>query len=464
MRFANIPSGAKLELVTLSKSPSVVSVALQLPDSEAEGVLNGRLVDKFPSTTTLWMVLRKFEAGVAGGDGIAKKFNFTARGKPRLDSDDTSSGRIYHESPVVNLMGRDMVSFPEFQKTLGQLGLNSGSFLLRLSFKVTKTPLEVAMANTEEYFASNKAESSDVDYGARDGSLSIGDSIPAALQTRLPNETVNEQTAPDSNIPETSNQISDSSLNTHDSRDVNTPEQPTSIPTSSSETSTSSGPNQRPISVLAPPSSNKPHASLQDDKDEDFVPTISDLKNHISRLKTHGQNQRLSTDAEIAAKEQAQAAKRALITEVHIKLRFPDQTQVTATFSNLDTAAALYDHARNLIIHETEPFLLNFSSAKGPKAVPKDSAVKLISDLGMSGRVLVNFIWDAGASTPARSGKTVKPEVAARAKEIEVREPEGVEVDERPARGGNVLEREERGNGKGKGKGQVPKWMNKLMK
>src|SRR5215471_21788898 len=93
IRLSGLSSGAKLELVRLSRSPSVVSVALQLPESEAKGVSNGRLLDKFPSTTTLWLILRKFEAGVAGGNGMTR--NLTARGALPESSGPTSMGRLY---------------------------------------------------------------------------------------------------------------------------------------------------------------------------------------------------------------------------------------------------------------------------------------------------------------------------------------------------------------------------------
>ena len=61
-RLSGLSAGAKLQLVQASRSPSVVSVALQLPESEG----GGRLSDKFPSSTSLWLVLRKYEDGVAG--------------------------------------------------------------------------------------------------------------------------------------------------------------------------------------------------------------------------------------------------------------------------------------------------------------------------------------------------------------------------------------------------------------
>ena len=45
LRLSGLTSGAKLELVQLSRSPSVVTVALQLPESEVRGAPSGRILD-----------------------------------------------------------------------------------------------------------------------------------------------------------------------------------------------------------------------------------------------------------------------------------------------------------------------------------------------------------------------------------------------------------------------------------
>ena len=50
----------------------------------------------------------------------------------------------------------------------------------------------------------------------------------------------------------------------------------------------------------------------------------------------------------------------------------------------------------------------------------------------------------------------LKPEFDEKAKEIEVREPQGVEVDEKATKGGTVLGKEEKGKER---KGGVPKWL-----
>ncbi|KFY87715.1 hypothetical protein V498_07049, partial [Pseudogymnoascus sp. VKM F-4517 (FW-2822)] len=136
-RQSGLSSGAKLELVVASKSPSVVAVALQLPDGT-------RHTDKFPSNTTLWLILRKFEAS------DTKNLNFTARSV--ADTAARSSGKIFYEMPVLNVMNREFGTFVDLQKTLAQIGISSGSILLRLSYRQTETPLEVATTEIGQYF------------------------------------------------------------------------------------------------------------------------------------------------------------------------------------------------------------------------------------------------------------------------------------------------------------------------
>jgi tether containing UBX domain for GLUT4 len=151
-RQTGLASGAKLELVVASKSPSPVSVALQLPESV--GVPGGRLMDKFPSDTTLWLILRKFESSEG------RNLNFTARGVLEMEKGASGAGRVFYEMPVLNVMGRELSTFGDLQKTLAQLGLNGGNVLLRLNFKKTDQPLEKAMAEIGQYFKEEEAAAS----------------------------------------------------------------------------------------------------------------------------------------------------------------------------------------------------------------------------------------------------------------------------------------------------------------
>ena len=149
-RLSGLSAGAKLQLVQASRSTGVVSVALQLPDVEG----GGRFTDKFPSNTSLWLVLRKFEEGVAGQP--QRKLNLTQRALP---SDGSGAGRLLYEQPSINVMSRTIETFTDLQKTLAQLGINGGSMLMRLNFKNSGQPLEEAMAEISGYFTSVDATS-----------------------------------------------------------------------------------------------------------------------------------------------------------------------------------------------------------------------------------------------------------------------------------------------------------------
>lgn len=438
IRLSGLSSGAKLELVVLSRSPSVVSVALQLPDSEIQGATNQRLTDKFSSTTSLWLILRKFESDVAGG--LGSKRNFTARGVPQVNDASTTAGRLYHEIPVIHAMGRELASFTDLQKSLGQLGFSSGSALLRLSFRASETPLETAMEEIGQYF---KAVEGDKSEGPHAGSVVISESIPEPTQSLSPD--VNSEVSEEPPEPDT-----------RSNKDYE-PGNQTSTPISPSDELVTTGPDHRPISVFAPPSSTTPQAARKPYNEADYEPTTDHAKVHQSRLSSFTRNKRLPTDAELAAEKEAQRQKAADIKEVEIKIRFPDQTQVVSKFSNLDTASTLYDFVRGLLDNPTEPFLLNFSALRGPQTIPRDDPLKLISGLSMAGRVLVNFSWDEGASAEARRGHVLKTQFREKAREIEIREVEAVDItDERNQR--RIVDTGRGGEGKGKGKG-MPKWL-----
>ena len=110
-RLSGLSAGAKLQLTQASRSTGVVSIALQLPESEG----GTRLSDKFPSNTSIWLVLRKFEEGVAGEQN--RKLNLTQRGAP---SSSSGAGRLHYEQPSLNVMGRNLESFTDLQKTLAE--------------------------------------------------------------------------------------------------------------------------------------------------------------------------------------------------------------------------------------------------------------------------------------------------------------------------------------------------------
>lgn len=406
-----------------------MSVALQLPESEAGATPNARLTDKFPSSTTLWLVLRKFEAGVAGAS-VSR--NFTARGVPSTSQD--GSGTLYYEQPVIQVMNRELSSFTDLQKSLAQLGFNSGSVLLRLSFRITDTPLEEAMALIQGYFDSvEPSTSTTAQAQATEPPAPLEPSVEAAEPA--PSETALSQSQDESQPPAPSSP------------------QPEPITTATS----------RPVSVFRPPSSSTPAAARQPHNDGDYAPTVEHAHVHQKLLHQNGRNTRLLTDAQLAAQAKEEAAKWAAVKDVEIKIRFPDQSAASAKFGQSDSAADLYNFVRECLAERwrSEPFLLRNPGVRGKNDVISDDAnQKVIKDLQLKGRVLVIFDWvDSKASVEARSTKAVlKEELRSQAQELKVHDVSGgVEDQHDPGMKVDVSKKETKPDDGGKAK--MPKWL-----
>ena len=357
-------------------------------------------------------------------------------------------------------MGRELYSFTDLQKSLGQLGFNSGSILLRLGFRRTESPLEEVIAEIDQYFKSDEDARLGSTHSAttlKTGSAPLASETSFALndsERRSPLEvSASSQTQPP--IQPCAALSSSNSCQGGEAQAL--PESSALIsnaPSTPDRTTTTSA--QRPLSVFAPSSESKPAASRQAFNENDYEPTIAHAKLHQARLAASSFNKRLLTDAELAAQADIQAKRSTDVKDVQIKVRFPDQMQVISTFTSLDTSTALYEFVTGLMEEENEPFSLKFSSVQGPRNVPKEGDVRLIGDLGMAGRVLVNVVWDFGASDKARGGNVLKAEFQKQAKQI-VKEIDGVEVEEQVS--DSV---DKKGTQKDEGrerKGGMPRWL-----
>ncbi|KAL3481648.1 GLUT4 regulating protein TUG-domain-containing protein [Aspergillus californicus] len=442
IRLSGLAPGAKLELVQLSRSPSVVTVALQLPTSEARGAPNGRLTDKFPSTTSIWMVVRKFEAGVAGSTTVR---NLTGRGVPVAVNE--GSGRLFYETPVVQIMDREVSTLLDFQKTLAQLGFNSGSVLLRLSFRRTDQPLEEAMMKINEYFQPTEEET-------------------ATTETSTPNT----ETGKVDEISQESNQSPVPTPDADTDASVTTDQQPTaSDPVL--EPSTVSA-ESRPVTVYAPPSNDTPQSAQTAYNDSDYIPSVEHAQVHQRRLQAASKNTRLRSDAEIAKAAAAEEERRASVKEIEVKIRLPDQSQLISKFGQQDTGKTIYDFVRSCLASSyiNDTFILtSFSGPSSSKThepnVPFQTVISnsdktyLIKNYDMTGRVLVNFSWDATASLAARQSRfgILKPELQSQAQEHKVEQPPDVmdtSADVPVAKPGDSSRQDEKS-----GPRKIPKWL-----
>ncbi|KFY77339.1 hypothetical protein V499_03238 [Pseudogymnoascus sp. VKM F-103] len=386
-RQSGLSSGAKLELVVASKSPSAVAVALQLPDGT-------RLTDRFPSNTTLWLILRKFEAS------DTKNLNFTARSI--ADTEARSSGKIFYEMPVLNVMNREFGTFVDLQKTLSQIGISSGSILLRLSYRQTETPLEVATAEIGQYFKE-----------VEEAGQGTGATPSTETATPVEDGTITDQIAKvqEPGLQSPSSQTSSSMSGV--AKPAETPVSDEGI----------AGPGERMISVFSAPTSAVPRAAQQEYNDSDYEPSVADAKLHQSRLLNRTQNKRLLSDAEQEALQREREAKKSSVVETRVKVRFPDQTTVQFPVNASETGAKMLEFVRGLIVAGDQPFSLIYKDSKGQiHNVPDSSTARLIKDLGFEGPTLVTFTWKDEASEDARKWPILQQKYATQAKPVQVPE------------------------------------------
>jgi tether containing UBX domain for GLUT4 len=212
-------------------------------------------------------------------------------------------------------MGRELSSFTDLQRSLSQLGFNSGNVLIKLSFRTSETPLEEAMGQIEEYFKETETSAIEPDepHGAST-EMAANNSQPKASEMEVTQES--ESTPAES------------------SRSTETEDKGPAVPPSSdqhptateSRITSSSG---RPLQVFAPPTSTTPSAALTSHNPADYTLTIEHAQKHQRLLSESSRNVRLPSEAEIAAKAASEQEKLAAIKEVEIKIRFPDESAIS---------------------------------------------------------------------------------------------------------------------------------------
>ncbi|KAL2130982.1 hypothetical protein VTI74DRAFT_5704 [Chaetomium olivicolor] len=413
-RTSGLGPGAKLELVQKSKSASVVSIALD--------VSGQRYTKKLPSDMSLWQVMRQFES-------TEKGLNVTGRGVPI----GTNSGQLYHEVPVVNIMGREYSAMEDLQKTLSQCGISSGSIVLRVSFKLSERTLYEAMHEIAKYL--NEVEPEQSKAGGQE-ELTIAPVVEQLQADEIPTEK-----APDIQTPSQANTGAPASPALAETNIL--PE-----PMEVDGPSTTTADPLQPTGVFSAPSSSTPAAARTHEDDSVYEPTIAHAQLRQHQLQQRSQNTRLKSDAELAAEAAEEAARLAKITKVEIKVRFPDQTSAVWTVTPDETGAFLYQAIRSVMAHPSQPFKLILP---GPKTVIQEDDKKLIAGYRLKGREMLHLLWEDAAGAEARKGPFLKGSVASKARDVVVPEiPQGTPDEEEPVAGPSSRQvKRENGNGKG---------------
>ncbi|KAL6692520.1 GLUT4 regulating protein TUG domain-containing protein [Trichoderma pleuroticola] len=449
-RTSGLIAGAKLELVLKSKTPSAVQIALQIPQPEAKEIPGGRLIKKFPSDLSIWQVMRQFESGEASA---GKNINITARGVAQtVDTKNSGAGQLYYETPVLNIMGRELGSFADFQKTLSQLGHNSGNVLIRLTFRRTEQTLYEAMEQIGVFFKEEAKKKEEEKESAASGAPedtpkdpSADEDVPMAEAPAEPVSNTAEAREADHAAPQATQDSSSLQPDAHQTL----PEVNTSDPQS----------RLQPVNVFLAPTNSTPAAALVPAEDSDFTPTVAHAQLHQARLLESSRNKRLLSDREIEEKEAAEQAKIDAVKSVLIKVRFPDNTSSDWEIGPSDTGAFLYQAVRHVMASNEHSFHLVIP---GSKTVIKDDDTpkhNLIRAYKLSGRVLVSLVWNDGVPADVRKRPFLKSNFAQQGQTIKVPE---IPTAEDNKDGSSVAPKVQqaptnRDGGEGSGK-KMPKW------
>jgi tether containing UBX domain for GLUT4 len=444
-RTSGLVPGARLELVVRANTPTVVNVALQLPSTESTLFPpHGRVSDKLPSDYTIWQVLRQFESGKASA---GKSLNLTARGVPQISNGaQAGSGQLFYEIPNIVIENRTLSTFVDFQKTLSQLGYNSGGVLMRLSFQKTNQPLSEAMGEIEQYF---KTEEQDATPQKSDGIGAEEKSVNATKPASPPIET--QDSVPVS-VP--TDGVSTSTMK----------EEPSATQrvtgTDAMDVDEEMSSSLRPVTIFSAPSSSTPVAALRADSEEDYAPDISHAKAHQRLLKTLGENKRLLSDQELEERAAAEEAKVAAIKSIKIKVRFPDNFSAEWAFGPTDSGAHLYEEVRNVMANNSVPFRLVLPGTR--TVIHDDKSSNLIKGYRLSFNTLVNFVWDDSVTADVRRQPFLKGSAAGQAQKVVVPDVPEIEVQEE---GSNAPVQAPKPRNDGEGSGfKKPKWLKGLGK
>ncbi|KAK4176103.1 GLUT4 regulating protein TUG-domain-containing protein [Triangularia setosa] len=396
-RTSGLGPGAKLELVQKSKSASVVSIALDISGK--------RFTKKLPNDMTLWQTLRQFESSESD-------LNLTGRGAPK----DQNGGQLYHEAPVVNIMGREYSALEDLNKTLSQCGINSGSMVLRLSFKLTEKTLFEAMSDIGQFLKNVEPEQPKTEEPkpvpvSKEPKVESG-TAEAVEEPKVKSIAESSIPPPETTTPAVTDQ--EEKEPPGDPMDVDQPQpQPTSPPTEPID-------RLLPTSVFVAPTSTTPAAANIHEDDSAYEPTIAHAQLRQQQLLQKAQNIRLKSDAELATIAAEEAAKLAKVTKVEIKVRFPDQTSATWITTPEETGAWLYQAIRATMAYPEQPFKLVIPGSS--RTHVEDGSKKLISGYKLKGPQLFNLIWEDGASGEARKSGFLKESVASKARDIVIPE------------------------------------------
>ncbi|KAK6529772.1 hypothetical protein TWF281_008931 [Arthrobotrys megalospora] len=440
-RLSRLGPGAKLDLVKREggKAGSVITVALQFIDNSIP-----RMIEKFPSSATLWEILKKFEENSGG------KLMLTERAVP--DGTKQGAGRLYYEMPTIQIINKELASLDDLKKSLAALGFTSGTALLRIKFTQTTIPFEEAIVQFAEL--NTKPDTAEASTSA---SASSSAATPAEPQV---SEPVSEDITPESSTPATSTPV----LDTETYPIPTFPDQIAPPETSHAPVepvhreNTDVGPNNREISVFNPGNSTLPSAAAMNIDEKEYDMSINQARQYQAQLKAATINKRLLTEAQKQKLADEEKARRLAVDKVDVRVRFPEGSVIQSVFTQTDTTDDLYAFVKGIMRNPGLDFHL---ALPGPKQDPIPANDKrIIVDLGITHATLLNFYWKESVSAAIKKQDPLSAEYREKARRMEVpKEPDSVMVDEEVPANQARKGSSSGGGGSSSGGSKVPKWL-----
>jgi tether containing UBX domain for GLUT4 len=378
----------------------------------------------------------------------------------------SGAGRLHYEQPVITVMPahREQSDFVGLQQTLVQLGFDSGSALLKLSYKNSGLPLEEAMAQISQYFKTEQSTAAGA-AGAHAATPAQSVSEPT-LEQAAPEATTavaGEMTRNDEPDPEPMEVDANSTALSTAEPDVPaegvtaenvgdiSPAAPLAAATSTASAAPSDPPVEssqgseppRNIQIFSAPTSSTPQAARNAFNESDYLPTIEHAKVHQAQLLNKTRNTRLLSDKELEEQEKAHQERIEAVAAKGgaLRIRMPDGALIQMNFTKEDTADVLYDFAKGFLDRKNEPFELKYTSPLGRLVLIEKNNKRLSHDLRFSTNELITFQWAEDASAEARASRsTLAQEWQAKATALKVEELAQAEKPQAPAKGQTVAE------------------------
>ncbi|RKO89871.1 hypothetical protein BDK51DRAFT_18167 [Blyttiomyces helicus] len=381
VRFANLAPGAKLLLcrVKAAQVGGVVAIALQTEEG-------GRLMDKFPTSTSLWDILVHFEQKSEGTLNLTSRVGTPPSKKPSIMKALGKKLPDVFMIPVCILMNHEYTSIEALRTTsLEKAGLTSGNGVVRLLYRFSELTLEQALVEISKPIenAADVPAATGVEGVMRCTPVPVPASPPASASAQAPppvptaapaSAPISAGAAPLAPAPAgpEAMQIDDEPLV------ASVPSQPS--PEQSVE---------RDLRVFLPPPDDGP--SKFDLPDDFFELTSAELKMLIqgqTARKAAIENAPLMTKA---MRDREAELKMQKYPKTLVRVRFHDRVTLQATFWSGQKASALYQAVRESLRTPERRFLL-YVTPPHRKIDPQLTFWKA----GLAPATLVYFKWEDG--------------------------------------------------------------------